>query len=315
MTSLSAGCFGKLPFHGDFIRLQADQVAVDAIERWFTAGKLDPHQRDGRCEAFSAAGPAFALQQGGSSWWAIALVASHDQVGRHYPFAVFTQIPISEAGTEAGLIPSLFIGFFQKVMAQAQAGWPQSLSKCREMLGNLACQVDVPAEEGRLLNALDLTSNQELWTGLLGAFDDARRTRVFSDLVRIANGTAGGHGLRIQPMVHQIHFCFWLMLLWLLRDKPGVPALLALLPESGGRPPSATVLFDRPSTAQVFATLWPGCAQPEAAAGIHDLVTGLGLPSVVQLPAELEDGDLSLRDCLHALASAGREHRHSRPKR
>jgi len=315
MTVLSPGCFGKLPFHGDFIRLQADQVAVDAIERWFAAGKLDPHQRDGRCAAFASSGPAFALQQGGTSWWAIVLFASYDQVGRHYPFAVFTQIPIAEAGAEAGLIPSLFIGFFQKVMARAQAGWPQSLGECREMLASLATPVDVPAEEGRLLSALDLTTNQELWSGLLGSFDDVRRTRIFSDLVQIAHGTVGGNGLCIRPMVHQIHFCFWLMLLWLLRDKPGVPALLALLPEAGGRPPSATVLFDRPSTAQCFATLWPACAMPEAAAGIHDLVTGLGLPTVLQLPSELEDGDLSLRDCLHALATAGREHRPSRTKR
>ena len=59
--------------------------------------------------------------------------------------------------------------------------------------------------------------------------------------------------MRIQPMVHQGHFCFWIMLLWLLRDRPGLPALITLMPDSPVNPPSATILWDKPSLATIFA--------------------------------------------------------------
>jgi type VI secretion system ImpM family protein len=315
MTVLTAGCFGKLPCYGDFIRVHAEQTPVDAVERWFSAGKLDPLHQDGRMAAFAASGPAFAIQQGGGSWWGSALFASRDQVGRLYPFAVFTSIPIETVGAEVGVVPTLFIPFFQKAMQAAAAGWPDSVGAVKDLLATLTTQIDVPTEEGRLVSALDTCTNHDLWTSLLGGFPDPRGGQVFADLAAIAHGVSGGHGLRIQPMAHQIHFCFWLMLLWLLRDKPGAPALLALLPESPGRSPSATVLFDRPTTAQCFATLWPACASPEMLSGIHDLVHGLGQASAPALPEYLEDGDLSLRDVLHALASAGRELRHGRARR
>jgi type VI secretion system ImpM family protein len=304
MTALPVGCHGKLPFHGDFIRLHGSPSPADAIDRWFVSGARTMADT----AAFDRSGPVFAIIPDQGLWWGTVVFPSRDHVGRRYPFAVFTGIPAQQFGSEVGLVAMAFVPFFQRVLAAQAKGWPGSVEDLRAMLAGLAWTPDMVADEKRLVASLEDFTSRELWSALLGSFVDPRKDGIVAGLLATASGSANAAGLRIQPMVHQGHFCFWLMLLWLLRDRAGMPALITLMPESAGMPPSATVLWDRPSLATVFAALWPASTPPGTATGISDLLAMSGKP-LPELEEPMSDGDLPLRDLLHAIVSAARRQR------
>jgi type VI secretion system ImpM family protein len=311
MSTLSGGCFGKLPFYGDFIRVHGERAPVQAIERWFQSGALEPGSA--RAGAFAASGPSFCVAHEHGQWWGIAQFPSQDQVGRRHPFALFAALPAAEAVREVGVLPMLFIPFFARAMQAAARGWPSSATGVKEMVATLAASVDPAGEEARLMPALDSCSVRELWQALLGEGGAERAGAVLGSLVGAVADKAV-HGVRIQPMAHQVHLSFWLMLAWLLRERPGMPALLAMHPGAAARAPSACVLYDRPSVAACFAALWPECATPEAREGIHDLGAAAGRHQPIAPEVAGMDPDATLRDLLHGVVAHARQARASRAR-
>ncbi len=311
MTTLAGGCFGKLPFYGDFIRVHGERDPVQAVERWFHGGALDPASP--RAAAFGASGPSFAIAHEHGQWWGIAQFPSQDQVGRRHPFALFAALPATEPVREVGVLPLLFIPFFARVMQAAARGWPSTQAGVKEMVATLGVSVDPAGEESRLMPALDSCTARELWQALAGAGGEARAGAIRGGLLGAAHDRAV-HGLRIQPMAHQLHLSFWLMLLWLLRESHGMPALLAMHPGAPGRTPSACVLYERPSAATCFAALWPACAAAEATSGIHDLVGAATRHPPLPLDDAAADPDATLRDLLHAVVALARQARMGRAR-
>lgn len=94
-----AGLFGKLPAHGDFVRLRAGGPAARALVAWLEAG----HEGAG-----GSAGPAptrFLLRPAGADGAVLGVLAgSTDRVGRRFPLAVFTETAAPALG---GAFPAL----------------------------------------------------------------------------------------------------------------------------------------------------------------------------------------------------------------
>jgi len=310
----SVGCFGKLPFHGEFLRLGGDASPVEPIERWWLAGALDPQRGAQRMGGFTTSGPLFALFPHQGTWWAVALFPSQDQVGRQYPFAVFAGLPAESIGEDAGLAPALFVPFFHSVYQASAAGWASSLPELREQLAGLGGAVDVGAQERRLLADLAGATAHDLWSGLIGSFADRRRYRIVDALQR-ACADRESIGLRIAPMPHQVHCCFWLMLLRLLRPGARGLPLVVLHPGLAGRLPAATAFWTMPTPARAFATLWPACGLPPAANPAEPDVVDLLAAALTQTSAGgdvglrelLDDPDLTLRNLLHDLTARARQ--------
>ncbi len=257
----------------------------------------------------------------------MALFPSQDQVGRPHPFALFTDCDVHAVGEEVGILPLLFLPFFQRASSHlALTAAATSPAQLREAVNALAAPATPEQAHARLVDGLDTATAGELWRGLFGQQPDAtpdlhRAERMIATLLTICRDPHLG-GLRIQPMAHQIHLCCLLMLWWLVRDRPGQPALIALLPGSASRMPSASVLAERPSPTVASATLWPEVHVPESQAsqvaaalrGIHDLVAGPMLPTGTPLPAALLDPELPLRELLHGLTAVARKERQQRQR-
>ena len=190
----------------------------------------------------------------------------------------------------------------------AQQGWPSDLNVLRAGLPNLAPAIDLGAEERRLVAAFDTTTIGEVWNGLLGSAGDARREAVFADILALAAGSSPAGGYRFQPMAHQNHLGFWLMLLMVCGERPVLPSVITLRFASAGKAPAATLFFDRPEAAAVLASLWPEIAPPTASR-VHDAAANAGVLGDEDIPTALLAADLPLRDLVHGLTSAVRQRR------
>jgi len=306
MTATTVGCYGKLPGHGDFLRVVGAHSPVEVLDTWLATAGLD--QRD-RAATFDAASPAFTIVCTRGMWWGCALFPSRDSVGRRYPFTVFTGVPIADLADAGYLAVAAFLPFFMRTWQAAQQGWPADQAVLRAGLPNLAAPVDLTQEERRFVATLDTTTLGDVANGLFGAATEAQRAAVIADLLAVAGGAQPAGGVRFQPMAHQNHLGFWLMVLTLCGAKPVVPSVITLRFAHGGAPPAATLLFDHPAPAACLAGLWPELAARGTVAP-HDVVTQAGqLGEADEVPAELLAAGQSLRDVAHGLASLTRQRR------
>jgi len=310
MTSVVVGCQGKLPAHGDFIRMVGAHSPVEVLDAWLgTAGLEQPARR----VIFDSAGPAFAIICTQGHWWGCALFPSQDRVGRRYPFIVYAGIPVGEVADAAYLTITAFLPFFMRAWQMAQHGWPADQAVLRAGLPNLCPPIDLAAEERRFVAAFDGITIGEVAAGLLGSPTDPRAAAVLADLLAVADGELPAGGVRFLPMAHQHHLGFWLMMLTLCGTKPIVPSVITLRFAHAGSLPAATLFLDRPEAGACLASLWPNLA-PRGATAPHDVVAQAGaVASGVSTvdPAWLAP-DLFLRDLLHMVTSTVRSRRTQR---
>lgn len=306
MTTATVGCYGKLPGQGDFLRVVGAQSPVELLDTWLATAGLDQRERHA---TFDAASPAFAIVCTRGMWWGCSLFPSRDSVGRRYPFTVFTGLPVADLADAGYLTVAAFLPFFMRTWQAAQQGWPADQAVLRAGLPNLLAPIDLAQEERRFMAALDTITIGDVANGLFGTATEAQCSAVIADLLAVANGAQPTGGVRFQPMVHQNHLGFWLMVLSLCGSKPVMPSVITLRFAHGGAPPAATLLFDHPEPAACLAGLWPTLAARGAAAP-HDVVTHAGrLGEADDLPAELLGASQSLRDVAHGLTSLTRQRR------
>ena len=308
------GCFGKLPAHGDFLRLAPDDAPSAQIDSWFLAGRIDPHRQPDRAFSFASAAPVFALLPSANRWWAAAVFPSSDAVGRPSPFVVVAGL--REFDDQPGLLPLLFAPFFQAAWRQHVAGWPGEPQALRQRCATLIDGIDGESAEKALLDGFGVTPQATLWAGLFGAAEDSRRAGAMTWLAQAASAVGSGQRLIIQvPVAHQLHLSFWLTLVQLLSDAE--PTLVAMHPT--GPHPSTTLAFGPPMAESGFAALWPDSSPSAFTSGFSNLVDEAGHQAVAAsepIHASLADGTASLRDLLHDLVAARRTKRYSqRPER
>jgi type VI secretion system ImpM family protein len=305
-STYQVGCYGKLPFYGDYLRILPSHFPLAQFESWFAAGNLGTERQDGRLLAYDSSPPGFAMFPAQGRWWAIAIFSSQDQVGRRYPFILCADIPNDLVGDEVGLVPALFAGFFQQAYMAAVRGWPTTIDDLKALLQSLAGAID-PARDAQVIaNALTNIKARDLWTALLGRADDPRCTSAVTQVINLATGSRTGWGIRLQPSVHQSHVSFWLWFISTLRNHSRPPDLIVMHPGQQGHAPASFLLYDRASPETCFAALWPRCSIATFDSGITDLAnvgSPQGQPLGEELDSLLSQPGLSLRDLLHALST------------
>ncbi len=300
LTPLVAGAFGKLPTHGDFVRV-GEQAPVELLDRWSTGLALSLSRTPQRAAAWAAGASVIAMFPHRGRWWAAVLTSSRDSVGRPFPFIAFAGCDEAAIAGEPALLPLVFMPFLQQALMDAAAGW----ANVGNALSSWAAPVDPVAAGQQLLAWLGGDTAGALWTGMLGDARDPRRPRVLAEVAAIARDSLGA-GLRLTPVASPAHLAFWLYLLDELH--PPAPSLIvihAALPQANGAAgaPALTVLWPGAPLDAGVAALWPAVASDAA---ILDPVVGAGLDLDADLSSVLADPTVSLRDLLHALLSPGR---------
>lgn len=306
MTASVVGFFGKLPWHGDFLRDAPANAPLDLIDAWLASAPIGPPGP--HSAAFDAAGPALAMVRARGMWWAMALFPSQDAVGRRFPFCVLAGHPEGDFGGEPGLVPMAWAPFLVRCLQQAARGWPQDAAGLRQAVFACLPAIDPEAEGRRLVEALADERQDALWRGV------ADRAAVWADLTSLAGDPERAAGVRLRQLGHQRHLAFVLMLMHLASGASFAPVFIGMQPGRPDEAPGATVLWGRPSAGECLAALWP--TLPGAAGGrIHDLPTAAGaFGDADDAPDALADPQASLRDLLHQAGSATRRHvRRPRP--
>jgi type VI secretion system ImpM family protein len=310
MTLPLIGSFGKLPWHGDFLRDVPASAPIDLIDAWLAQAPIGPPGTGSA--SFDAAGPAMALVRARGCWWALCLFPSRDSVGRRFPFCVLAGLPEEEFAGEVGLLPSAWTPFLVRCLQQGARGWPSSQAALHEAVAACNQPVDVEGEERRLVDHLADHSVDSWLRTTLGASADPRRAGVWADLTELARDPQRATGLIMRPMAHQIHLSFVLMLQRLVGDEGCMPVFIGLHPGSPGDQASATILWGRPTAGECLAALWP-TMPGGSAARIHDLVQRPGtIGDASDAPTSLDRPGSSLRDMLHDAGSATRRFRRTR---
>lgn len=127
MRIIAAGCFGKLPIFGDFIRHNAGGPEMQALDHALEEGIYKASQVFGASwsEEFDRAPPRrfiFAPPET-DGFLAGVMAPGKDKVGRRYPFTIFLQVEKGSLGDDAARLPVALEGFLDAAEDLAVRGW------------------------------------------------------------------------------------------------------------------------------------------------------------------------------------------------
>lgn len=185
----SAGCFGKLPTFGDFVRHNAASREARALDQWIQEGLYFAKTRLGYAwdEAFKKA-PAYHFlfySESAERFLVGLLQPSRDKGERKYPFLVFVQVDRPRFGEHVPLIPLIFTSFFEQ--AQSFIGHAANGLEAREIAGRVErLNVPVPTDWGvwerRLDEQLSAITLEELLLKLFANFADPKKYLLMKNL-------------------------------------------------------------------------------------------------------------------------------------
>lgn len=227
-------CFGKLPVHADFIRLQPSHELND-FDRWIQEGllALQGELGEGWTHAFEAAPRVrFARSFPSKKSVLVGVVApSKGKAGRHYPFVVATTISDKRLLQRPGLLPLICDDYLTAAEALIQAGGQgNSAREVQAAVAALPSEPDLEGADRRLEAALHQTPQEILLTASLGAWDE-RRYRVYAALKRRLAGEE--RPIRIPSAPASGVVALWLEV---LRASQGKRGTLPTLVTWGGAP-------------------------------------------------------------------------------
>lgn len=221
-----AGCFGKLPIYGDFIRFNADGRDVDRFDEWIQKGLAFAQQRLGetwaadfeRADAWSF---VFSPDEA-EDYLAGVYTPSRDQGGRQYPFLIFCRMEAGPMNGLGHLLPQVLASFLIRSVEMARTGWVGvSLETFL-----LAIRQIRPSEESewrsaeeRYVRRLSTQQAREFWTDLFGEFEHPRKYLLYQRLVEVLqpigrSSSAISLGLKFPLLSHKEEER-WDLALWL----------------------------------------------------------------------------------------------------
>ena len=303
MTSIAA--WGKLPGHGDFLRIGSDSAPVAAFDAAFTALCLDAAQ----AEIFAVGGPVVAFIRQADRWWGAVVLPSTDRVGRHAPFVAVAGIRSVDPADEIGVLPLAFAPFIQRVLSQHAIGWPVEGEALRQLLAGFGADLSLDAGDEAFVAHLEATTQESLVTAFGGP---GPFTAILRTVVAAATGHLHGCGIRVAPVAGPVQAGFWLAAAWLVRARDETPGPLVLHPGGVGIAPSITQLWPAPTAAQFAAALWPASSRAEHGAQ-PIMAPAPQIPEELHLPTDLlTEPRAHLRDLLYRLVSQRRTQRYPR---
>jgi type VI secretion system protein ImpM len=265
VISLSPGCYGKLPIHGDFIRHRAGDPEIEAFDQWLQAGILAGRQAAGAGfdAAWDATPPARFLYRSPRTRRVFAgvLVASVDKAGRRFPFIVFARLEAKPEEVESSLVPLLVSGFLERARALATAGWHgKDLKGVQGLTDGLARPLDVAEAKRACLAFVSDTAGPAFWGSLFGSPEDPRKYLLAHNLAEILTPTSvPRYALRLpRGAGGEAEVSFWLELARRLHRHPDLPTLTVWADPGAGAAPGVTLLMDDLQSKYFLPVLWPG---------------------------------------------------------
>ena len=275
MTSLSIGCFGKLPIHPDFIRYQATGTEIQALDQWFQEGIHFAKTRFGSAwsREFQEGGPwNFVFQTGeGKQFLVGSYRPSRDEGGRQYPFFLFLSVDRPSFPFPVYLSPLFFSSFLETSDELVQTGWTGLdmkgfISRIAETPFNLP---DFGSIEKDYRDYLDQSTTGGFWSGLLGNFGNVGKVQIVQNLMEILeplhqNPTAKfSYGLGFPNLskgdpsrVYDIPL--WCRLMEQIVRREIDPAAIFWSRGSQKAAPQSMIFLQKPSTRNLMFLLQPG---------------------------------------------------------
>ena len=265
MSSLSPGCHGKLPIHGDFIDHRAGDPEIDALDQWLQAGILAARKAAGAGfdAAWDATPPARFLYRSPRTRRVFAgvLVASVDKAGRRFPFLVFARIDAKPEEVEPSLLPLLAAGFLERARDVATTGWKGGdLKSVQGMIDGLARPLDAAEAKRACLAFVTDTAGPAFWGSLFGSPEDPRKYLLAHNLAEILTPKAvPRYALRLpRGAGGEAEVSFWLELARRLRGSADLPTLTVWSEPGPDAAGGTTLLMDDLQSKYFVPVLWPG---------------------------------------------------------
>jgi len=227
-TFASPGLYGKLPSHGDFVRLRAAEEPARSWVLWLEQGS-EAAKRAG--DAAGGEPVRFLFRPAGAARALLGVVAgSVDKVGRRFPLAVFIPVECSEVSAGFPALIAAAEPFLEASTTLIELAARLSPADLTARVEALPCPhpADLGAAEAEAREAAVRQSGRELLERLLGATADQQAyalhcVRSACHQAREREGGARGIVLAC-PARSRSDRWFWLELARRLLPWPGPPS-------------------------------------------------------------------------------------------
>lgn len=233
----TATCFGKLPSHGDFVRVHATGRAVEGLDAWLQRGVRHAQRSLGRAfDAASDGAPAVSFvfdPPAGPHLLLGALKPSRDRSGRRYPFLV--AVEVERARVEGRRLPSWPLRY-QAVFGEAVALVTDAVSGAVETDGlphrlqHLRARFDATPFLVDYEHRLRTEESETLWARTWGDAQDGRKYILLRNLAAALDGRSNGHPAPLafplppagDPLAASagLAVSFWLEVFWRMLGRP-----------------------------------------------------------------------------------------------
>ena len=317
-------CFGKVPTHGDFLRVRSDGDLARAFDEWMQQGLYAMKTRAGdRFQSTYDSGRpfGFCFQNADAERMLVGVLRpSRDRVGRRYPLVIARESDTSTR-TDLTRLPvnhAAFLVAAHELAARVADGEVDY----RDLEGCLDKVADMDALQRADIELFDKYLNEKTLKSLVvdtwGYFEDTRKYLVFRNMLDAAQEFGGSgsdgaaSGLKL-PLSTKTGFdgfepSYWLAVCERILHPTWERACYLWSFQSEGDGPGALLLFGGPPTASGFIALFSGHDGPSGPGQVVD-VQEVGkdhaVAAVLSLPAHygevLEADDLSLQEVLRRL--------------
>jgi type VI secretion system ImpM family protein len=311
-ANFPAGCFGKLPSYGDFIRHNAASREALDFDQWIQQGLYKVKERCKRHKdlpadflwdlAFQEASShhfLFHPAESADRFLIGHMKPSHDQSKRRYPFLVFTQAD-RRIADQVKLVPLAFARFFGQALefvqlAEKQGLEPPAIAKNLDYL-----HVPVAFDWKRLADQYYAKIGdimlEDLFTRLFGGFEDARKYLLFKNLKEVLrpphHKVPLGARFPLSPQRELIAYeaCFWLQVsLRLLDNPPVIPVFFWTVVEENKPKPAYLYFFLRRPSSHLFELLVNAQWQSETICKLDEEDKGKMSAAAESLPPAYRD--------------------------
>ncbi|MCR9244804.1 MAG: type VI secretion system-associated protein TagF [bacterium] len=277
-NNATIGCLGKLPLHGDFVRVNhAHCPGLVAIDRWLLDGMERSYAERGKAfEAELRALPPLRVlvSDGAGQLFDGLILPSADQVGRVYPFVAGWQLPTPPAGPEFDRLPLVGRTSFDSIVALVleAAETRPALAEFQARFQALAFVADHNEAEQALRGFTFATTVEALFRSWPGGEAPARRERALAEFWRVGQPPFPPRYLTTIPYAGEpAEAAFWLTFLRQCLAVCANPTAV-IWPATAGGAGSIRLLFDRLDSRYFGPALWP----EQHAGAILDLGRELG---------------------------------------
>jgi type VI secretion system protein ImpM len=190
LEHVKIGYFGKVPTHADFIRYNAGGTEIHQMDQWFqealhfASTSLGGQWKE---EYSRSSSHRFLFHPDDREQSVLGVcVPSQDQSGRTYPFLVFAVVDSAHFQPDPTRMPVVFSTFLGQAEDVARSGWrdadPHELvSHVESLRSSLSGDWEVYTKD--YARVLAEQTCHGFWTGLFGAYEDARKYVLFKNLV------------------------------------------------------------------------------------------------------------------------------------